>query len=292
MSFPKLFLADQCPHSQRLWVKYSKQLSECPAIYVFSRKDRNAKRVKETSLAIGHHRVKQFPTILFADGTRLQSSQQIEQDLMESLQTINDKPLIPRYQDHPQQEQPPRAGYGDDPNATFNLHDRTIQQSMIGSWPSGDDVQINQQQQRFPNYHQQQEPHFDAQQQYMTSPSAHQVPPQQQPTDGRLKAFNAIGSNLPPTGAGCEGIGTSADVDTSAAGAGSSTSMMPTNVPSNDEDYESIGDWPTSSKVNGLTGRGNRNIESFHAGRASQHQNVQNMNMHLGQVVSDPVPGF
>lgn len=280
MSFPKLFLADQCPHSHQLWKKYSRQLSECPAIYVYSRRDKNQKRVKETSIAIARYGVKQFPTLVFADGTRLESSLQIERDLTESIEIINDKPLIPRYQDHPpEQHSRPQQNMTFDPNANIDLHDRSIQQSMIGDWPKEGEVQQPQQ--------------YPPQQPYPQEPSYNEPQYQQQPPqDSRLKAFNALGSNLPPTGGACEGIGTSADVDTSAAGAGSSTSMMPTNASFNDEEGEAIGDWPTSRKVNGLTGRGHQNIDSFHAGRASQQQSMQNMNMHLGQVVADPVPGF
>ena len=282
MAYPKLFLAHQCPHSHQLWKKYTRQLSECAAIYVYSRKDGNARRAKETKAAITQYGIRQFPTLIFADGTRLETSRQIEEDLNESLQIINDKPLIPRYQDQPVEQQQTRpSSQGFDANANIDLHDRTIQQSMIGDWPKQGEVQQQQQypQQGFTQESSYTDPHQSYQQ-------------QQPPQDGHLKAFNALGSNLPATGSKCEGIGTSADVDTSAAGAGSSTSMMPTNVSFNDEEGEAIGDWPTSRKVNGLTGRGQQNIDTFHAGRASQHQNMQNMNMQFGQVVADPVPGF
>ena len=293
-AFPKLFLADQCPHSHQLWKAHSKQLSQCPTIYVFNRQDRNAKRRSETILAIKYNSIRQFPTLLFADGTRLTTKLQIERDLMESIEVLNDKPLIPRFQDAP--ENIPTQGPLD-PQAQISLTDKTIQQSLIGDWPSADDGQISQQQQRMPNYFQQNEPQMNQyNNKYAPQQQPQQLPYQQQqaqPQQSQIRPMNATNTTgLPEDGQNGQriGIGASSDVDTSAAGAGSSTSMAFTNNATNDEDFEYIGDWPTSRKVNGLTGRGNQNIDTFLSTKSAQNNNMQNMRMNLGQVVAEPVP--
>lgn len=288
-AFPKLFLGDHCPHSHELWRRFAKQLSACPAVYVFNRQDKNRKRQQETLLAIRYHAIKQFPTLLFADGTRLESKVQIERDLMDSIEVVNEKPLIPRFQDQCKDEATPRAkatvSNGLNPDGSVNLADRNVQQSLLGDWPSNDDRQQQaQQQSQCSGYGQYQE-------QVAAPPTP--APQMQAPSGGgQVQAMNASTVQLKPGMQ--EGIGTSADVDTSAAGAGSSTMLGSTCSPSNDQEFESIGDWPTARKVNGLTGRGNQNIDThaFLSNRSVQNQSMQNINMDLGQVVSEPVQGY
>lgn len=294
--YPVLFLANQCTHSQRLMHHHASELSKCPRIVVYDRKDKNIKRKQEAMYYIRQYNVLQFPTLIFADGSRLTTARGIQADLTESIQVLAEQPLIPRLQDKASQHHQ-ISGNAYQQHHTedgrINLSDPTIQTSAFGDWPTLEQPQQQQNGNSSSMYH-----HSPQEQQLLQEEPDQPRQISGSTNDGRQHRLAPLSYNpqdrWTKSKHGSEAIGTSSDVDTSAAGAGSTTMMGSTDAPMHDEEQENLGQWPTSRKVQGLTGNGNKTMDThrFLSDRANKNQSMQGAQMQLGQNVADPVPCF
>ena len=291
--FPILFLANQCVYSQQLMRHNAHELSKCPRIIVYDRKDKDQKRKRDALFYIHQYHVAQFPTLIFADGSRLTTARGIQSDLKDSMTVLAEQPRIPRLQDNQVSHRERTLGCNQQPpdDGRINLHDPNVKTSAFGAWPTLNPQQANETKtdpssQMYASSREQPQQHDTSYTvDHPTTPNSH----------NGLQPLSYNAQNKWKTNQhGSEAIGTSSDVDTSAAGAGSATMMGATEAPTHDEEQESLGQWPTSRKVQGLTGNGNKTMDThrFLTERASRNQNMQGAQMQLGQNVADPVPCY
>lgn len=306
--YPVLFVGNRCKESRKLMQKWGQQLSRCPTILIYDRRDVNTRRRRHTVAAMQTFKVTRFPTLVFADGSRLDTRLSIEQDLVESTNLVTaEQPLVPRIQDAAPQPSDPRSlGAGPaQPLAApalkitdeINLHDPRLKTSMMGSWPTQDS---------HPNRAaENMDPRGGSTMQHggggpapvmLAGPSLDFVQDgaHGQAIGGAISPLSYTNNMDMRDASGREAIGASSDIDPSAPATGTGTSLRPNYAPTYDEEQEQIGQWPSRGRVNGLTGRGNKPMDThtYLADRATRNNQLQGTQMQMGQVVSDPVPCY
>ena len=290
LQYPILFIGNACKESRKLMQTCGKDLSQCPTVLVFDRKDKNQKRRTITLNAIDYFKVTRLPTLIFKDGSRAETRLSIQQEVAEMSLVAQEQstPLIPRIQDtannKPSGNVAPQMQYNE--YGQLDMRNPNLKTSMMGDWPSMEGPQ---------QQNQNEAPAGQYAPQDMMAPQGMQ---QSAPAMSAPPGSNGAGiqplsyTNAPSDGVnGQEAIGATADVDPSASGAGSATSLRPRHVQSFDEEQEEIGQWPSRRRVNGLTGRKNQAMDThaYLANKSSQNQMLGGQQMQMGQLVSEPV---
>lgn len=254
-----LFIAEGCRYSRELMNNYGECLTRISdRIFYFDAKDKNTKRKRITQSAIEYHQIKQFPSLVCENGTILQSANSIATAIQELCQVTA----------HPANTSvKPDVNGNVKMNTTLQHHGASQDLSHLGMWPSQDQpagppdprqMQGQQQGQGYPPQGQQGYPPQHGQQGYPSQGQHQGYPPQQQqqgyPQQGAqqqqqgLTGYDPYDYQNDNGQGGYQGIGTGGMV-----GAGEMNMAAP-NDNGNTADTAIIGQWPTSKKVNGLTG--------------------------------------